>query len=312
MIYATIFTKGQKLYSLAGATLLFSLLLSEPVSAENYFRWNADSMKMEVMGQESECTSLKGSTIIDTSEKHSGSGSIRHTLSGSQRDEGCDGAKQSPGGDVFDGGETYMRWWMKIDPAIKWGNQSRKTKIARINRSNEELPGYATINMHAEKIIWEVSFTKDGRNLNYYLDTDFDPSDGSCHSTATQDNIGAECTEWREYVLYFRRNTCPNCSNGEFALYVNGTLADQETSITFADFVPADGETGFKYTWAGVMGKIFPQICANGDDGCGSGGRIWVDDISIDSTWNSIQWPMPSSGPKPLAPAPIRPAGSSN
>lgn len=269
------------------------------------FSWDADSTQIIVKGGTSSCLSLKGGSIIDRNEKHRGVGSLKHVLGDAQHDLGCDPGAMAPGGDIFDGGETYFRWWMKIDSSMDWGDAQKKAKFARLTRSNEKNPGYTTMYLFDRGFRWAGAFNPTGSDRYVNLDVDFDPSDGACRSSKLVQNIGADCTEWREYIFYFKRNTCPNCENGVARFYVNGQLVDESNNISFAEFVPADGVTTFKYAWAGIGGKIFPQMCANGNT-CGTGGIIWIDDISISTEWNSLEYAQ-EVGPRPGSPKPLVP-----
>ena len=272
------------------------------VSNGEVFSWNADSTTIVVEGESHECLSLKGQTRIDTVEKHSGTGSLRHSLSDSQSDQGCDPSAMAPAGDIYDGSETFFRWWMKISDDMDWGSDQKKSKFGRLTRSNEKVPGYATMYLSDRAFIWETSFNESGSNNDQHLVLDFDP-DGGCRSSRLVNNLGSNCTEWREYILYVKRNTCPNCKNGVAKMFVNGQLADEVTDVAFGEFVPSDGVTTVKYAWAGIGGKIFPQMCANNRT-CGTGGTIWVDDISISSKWNSMEFSSVSFA-RPASPAPI-------
>jgi len=204
------------------------------------------------------------------------------------------------GGDIFDGNETYFRWWMKIDPGMIWGSNQRKSKFARLTRTNEENPTYTTLNIVHNSFQWEGSFNPTGRDNNIDLTVDFDPEHGPCSSSKLIANLGASCTEWREYIFYFKRNTCPTCIDGVARLFVNGQLADEALNVTFAEFVPTDGVTTFKYAWGGVGAQLFPQTCPNGSV-CATGGTIWIDDMSIDTQWNSMEF-AESQSRRPLPP----------
>jgi len=257
----------------------------------NFFSWDADSTTIIVDGASSNCISLKGGSVIDTNEKHSGSGSIRHTLSDSQRDLGCDPLKEPAGAEFYDGGEMYFRWWMKIASDMNWGTYTKKTKIARLKRANEKNPGFATLYLYHNKIFWEASDT-DGSEISHSLKADFDPGDGTCRSSENISDLGADCTEWREYILYVKRNTCSTCSDAALMLYIDRQLADITVARRLSGIQPADGVTQYRIAWSGAGGKIFPQLCPNGEV-CNFGGFIWFDDMSVDSTWNSTLGPTP-------------------
>lgn len=283
-------------------TLLTANLLAMGIAnAEELFSWDADSTQIVVEGDQTECLSLRGGSVIDTTEKHAGFGSLRHSLGDTQGDRGCDPRGAAFGGDIFDGGETYFRWWMKISDDTNWGSNQKKAKFGRLTRTNEKNPGYTTMYLLADGFRWAGAFNERGSDNYINLKVDFNPADGSCRGSDMISNHIAQCTDWREYIFYFKRNTCPTCKNGIARIYVNGELADEATNVTFAEFVPDDGVTTFKYAWAGIGGKIYPQTCGNGDS-CGTGGTLWIDDISISTDWNSQ---VIGGAPKPRPPTPL-------
>jgi len=277
--------------ALAGLTVAVSNAFAVEV-----FSWDGDSTSPVVENQIAPCLQMKGGTVIDTTERHSGSGSIRHEISDLQRDTGCDSSMQAFGGDIYDGEEIYFRWWMKIEPGFDWGPFQRKIKFARMTRTHEQNPTYMTLYLHHDSVSIEGDFVSEGLAINIYMGVDFDPSDGSCRSSTSIpiSDLGAECTDWREYVFNMRRNSCANCSDGYVRFYVNGRLVGQSHNRLLATLQPADSVTSFKYAWAGFGGKIYPQLCPNGGT-CGAGGTIWIDDISVDTEWNSLLASRPNA-----------------
>lgn len=266
--------------------VLAALLATPGYTQDTLFSWDADNADSVIVeGEAARCLSIKGGSVLDTTEKHSGAASIRHSLSGAQRALGCEAFPKAFGGDVLDGGDAYFRWWMKIDPAMDWGPFQRKAKFARLTRTNQRVPSYTTIYLHDSSVSWAGAFNETGSDEYYYMDVDFDPSDGECRWSDWVPDLGADCTEWREYVLHYKRNSCIGCDDSLLELYVDGQLADRETGISFADFVPDDGVTTFDYAWAGMGGEIFPQLCPNDNPDCGAGGLIWIDEISIETDW---------------------------
>ena len=67
-------------------------------------------------------------SAFDVDEKVSGTGSLAHHVGDGQGSHGCIPSSVPRGGDIFDGGETYMRWWMKLDADFVWGSNQQKQR----------------------------------------------------------------------------------------------------------------------------------------------------------------------------------------
>lgn len=271
--------------------LVFSAVLATSAAfAGNIESWNADSTAFLVNGSPSTCT-LTPNASIESSDVHSGAGAMRVNVGDVQGDHGCETNPRPSLGDMYDGGTLYYRWWMKISPGFNWGTYEKKLKVGRITRSNEQNPIMGTWYLNSSGFFW-AGHVGAVDNQNPHIGVDFDDSDGSCHSSDLVSNLGSECTQWREYIVRMQKQTCPTCADGSFSVYVNGQLAAQKDNMEYADGVPADGVTTITSSFFAIGGIVYPQMCPNGST-CGTGGTIWIDDVSLDTTWNSTFAPQP-------------------
>jgi hypothetical protein len=248
------------------ATVLLASV-SQSAWATNFFTWHADSTSTSA----GNC-SLQGATL-DTTEKHQGSASMKLIFTDSQNQIGCpiDYQGTFP---CCDGKWRYYRWWMKFDPSFTWGTTGdRKSKANRTLPTNAGFTGYI-------------------RRGSIYLDecsacspatpgvaVDLEPADGGCV------NSGASCTEWTEYIVGIKKQTSSSASDAEFHLWINGIKHASQTGIKIGNGTAWSGST-----WEAWMQWPLPQLNSGGT----GGGRIWVDDISVDDTWNSTVGPQPN------------------
>lgn len=264
------------------------------------FYWDADSFDFVVDGASSSCAEMKGGSFLDTSEKKSGSSSLKQTFGDNQGDRGCDPVKAPKGFGIFDGSTIVYRAWIKFEEGFDWGTYHRKAKFAHLKRSNERTPVYGVIYISHGGFFFNGKMINDE---NIYLDVDLDQSDGDCRDSANAVHAKS-CTEWRQYTVVIQQNTCPSCKDGSFGVYVDGVLADQKSGISFARDVPEDGVTTFNFAWAGLGGKAYPQMCANGSTCAGIGGSLWIDDLSISVDPGAGVWVTKPGSPNPLTQSP--------
>ena len=286
------------LAKLSALAFVFSILASPSVGAADreVFFWDADGLDYEVDGSNSGCSKLTGGSIFDPNTKRNGSASLRQELRDVQHDVGCD-AKMTPNGSgLYDGDSIYWTAWMKLSDDFDWGTYHKKAKFVHLKRSNERAPVYGVIYISHTGFHWEGKLISEIT----YLDVDMNPRDGSC-SSARISSLQRECTEWRQYTIHMKQNSCPSCSDGIFEVFVDGVLADRVDNMSFASEVPGDGVLTYDFAWAGLGGKAYPQMCANGDSCPGIGGFIWLDDISI-----RVSFDGPIAVTKPLPPTGIR------
>jgi hypothetical protein len=254
------------------------VLACSAASAEEreIFYWDADSLDYVVEGAKSKCSKLMAGAIIDSSTKKSGRASLRLDLGDVQRDSGCEALKEPKGAGLYDGSSIYWTTWIKISRDFDWGTYHKKAKFAHLKRSNERNPVYGVIYIDHAGFHWTGGMISEDIRLH----VDLDPRDGSC-SSAEFTNLQKDCTEWRQYTIHMKQNSCVSCSDGVFEVFVDGELADRAENISFASEMPSDGVTTYDFAWAGLGGKAYAQMCANGDSCPGVGGFMWLDDMSI-------------------------------
>lgn len=275
---------------------LILVLASASVGAaeREIFSWDADGLDFTVEGVDSGCSKLMAGSVIDSNTKRNGSASLRHEFGDLQRDTGCEALKSPKGAGLFDGDSIYWTTWIKLSDDFDWGDYHRKIKFAHLKRSNEKTPVYGVIYIRHDGFHWEGKLDPE----LVYLKVDLNPRDGSC-SSAKNASLQKECTEWRQYTIHMKQNSCVSCSDGIFELFVDGVLADRVENISFASEVPSDGVVTYNFAWAGLGGKAYPQMCANGVSCPGIGGFIWLDDISIRVSSDgpiNVTKPLPPTG----------------
>jgi hypothetical protein len=205
---------------------------------------------------------------------------MRITVTSAQGHNGCSGVF----GDSFNawsGTWRYYRWWMKIDGKFDWGTVSKKVKASRVFTGTQPVPwtGYVT---NSAIYIGECPHCEPGPNdpSSASVSIDLDPV-GGC--SGTNSGVPYDCTQWTEYIVGMKLQSCQNCFNGEFHVWVNGGKVG--SSVTGMSFFT--GQSNVQEAWLNFMVVPFSQVCPNPPGSCTAGGTIWVDDFSVDDTWNS-------------------------
>lgn len=260
----------------------------------NYTSWNAEGIDADgtgpiVGGTNTACadavsiSDLKGNAILSTTDPHQGTYSLRVTFDQGQNDNGCKAltpASTSVGSN-FDGSTLYHRWWMKIDSAMDWGTSGNR--VAKMGRLvGPSAPTHATALMFRDKF----RFATEDEDSSGGISVDLDP-DGGCTTSALLTGMTA-CTEWREYIIKWTRETCGACTDGEWHLYVDGELAGSETGRGF-ERLAITTSRDIKITWGGFATNFFDQL----NSSPATGGYVYTDEISTDSTWNSTTYAAP-------------------
>jgi hypothetical protein len=258
---------------------LVILILIYPfgASAGNYFNWNADSLTTSV----GVCADFHGT--IDTTEKHSGTASMRLDIINQDGQTGCHDNGGKSLGSGADGGWLYYRWWMKISPRFVWGTGQRKMKSNRVKQANDQPPIPYTMYLYSDQVqIGECPACFGGDYYNK-VNYDFDPSSN------------AAVTNWQEYIVGIKKQTCNSCQDAQFHLWVNGV--EVGTPIINTRICDSSDCSNWYEAWGSNMVSPYPQL----QSPTPAGGTIWLDDFSLDSTWNSI---FSSSAPVMAPPAP--------
>lgn len=267
---------------------LLVLLLPSFAHAATLFSWDADQLSTTSLGP---IISVGGGTTIDTSTKHSGTGSMRMVVSGNQQFQGG----IEPGGPIrLTPGERYFhRWWMKFDSNFHWrtGGGFSTFKMNRVSDYNGALNG-CCFTQHLES--YRISISEcDGCNPKAaggdgYPDGpyNFDPQT----NTALQ--------SWHEYIIEFKLNSARDVRDGEYAFYLDGVQISRRTNQSYCcvgfggDFTYDPSER-----WGMTMVRPFWQLLGLATDG----GVIWVDDFNNSTTWNS-NYSQPPSGSDTINP----------
>lgn len=249
--------------------------------------WNADSPTFQ--NPAGTCGSTPRATF-DTSVKHQGAASMKVTITDSQGDAGCKDFTpvNDFGAPLTNGQVRYYRWWMKIGSGFKWGNFEYKMKAMRIKQTAQVNPLWAT---------------------GYIAKTGIQPW-GQCDATGCDDaagdypqptlgydftdesTTGNDVTHWHEYIVYIKFQTGCN-RDAVMKLYVDGVLKSTVTGWRLWNCTTPSSMGDATQAFANGFGTIlYSQLCPNGSV-CGDGGTIWVDDFSVDDSWNSDVSPQP-------------------
>ena len=259
-------------YSTFFITLVI-LIYPSGASAVNYFNWNADSTKTSV----GTCINGIFSGAIDTTEKHSGTGSMRIDVENSDGFAGCESGGELIGtGAGNDGTWIYYRWWMKISPSFVWGTGQTKMKWNRVKQSNDNTP-----------LIYTAYFTIGGIGLgecDRCLRPGHAQGDASNPAVAYDFNptTNSAVTNWQEYIIGVKKQTCTTCQDSQLHLWVNGQ--EVGTPMTDTRICDASNCSNWYEAWGSMGARPYPQL----QSPTPAGGTIWLDDFSFDSTWNSI------------------------
>jgi len=252
--------------------LIVSLLVLFPSGAwsANFFSWDADSS----LTSKGECRSLSGS--FDTKEKFNGSASLRLLIPGNKQGHvGCEPGNISLGSGV-DGAWLYYRWWMKIDSSFSWEGTHRKMKSNRVKRQGDVSPPIYTLYLAKNYVRADECHRCNLRPQVFY---NFNP--------ATNPAV----TDWQEYIIGIKKQTGNGGNDGEFHFWVNG----QEIGNGVRGIHYFNGENNWVEAWGANMVRPYPQLNGTSNDG----GLIWVDDLSLDNTWNSTFPDVDKTPPNP-------------
>jgi hypothetical protein len=258
--------------SILAATIVF-IALPCGARGENYFSWDADAW----------------ATSRGACDKRRGTSSLRYDVVGSRQGtlgcEGLDNTALSPS-TAWDSGKTiYHRFWMRFSATFDWGNSFSKMKASR-SYGTSGGTGY-TLYLHKGQVALSECAecvpqgSGDNRLAVSYA---FDPA----QNPAIRD--------WQEYIVAVTLQT-GNSRDAALALYVNGVLIGSQTGVRLRNCASGCDDV-LDSAWGMFAQTFYPQLCLEGD-ACADGGTIWVDDLSMDDSWNSIvapAEPLPSPG----------------
>lgn len=255
--------------------LLGCMLFANNASAANYFSW----------GMETNAYPLFSGTTRDCTVAHTGSCSMRLRVIGN------DNGNQQMGADPnqyqypfnFVGGPAiYYRWWMRIEPGFRWGNGTAKTKSSR-TIANSSAQGYTGYIMSYGFLIGECG-SAGCRLANGAVNTDE-------NLYIPYDFRSAADGRWHEYIVKVKPNTDGACTPGtncdaQFQAWVDGVSVGQYNNFK----LHSNASHTMTEAWGGWMLTPYFQLNGTASDG----GTIYIDDVSTDSTFNSIMGPRPN------------------
>ena len=260
---------------------------ASPTFANPLFSWNADQLNTTSLGG---IWSLGPRTSIDTAEKVEGTGSMKLVILGDNQEQMGIETDAIPLGPGVVGGSLYYRWWMKIDPNFSWGSADRKIKSNRVKRPGDVPPPIYTMYLAQGSVyVGECSECAPGGNdpSNARIAYDFNP------------RSNAAVTKWQEYIIELKMQSALDRFDGEFHLWVN--RIEIGSGITGMRFV--NSTVGWIEAWGANMLRPLPQLNTPG-----AGGVIWIDDVSLDTTFNStLPVPTQVSAPEPICPGGTKP-----
>lgn len=274
------------------------LVLANPAQAANYWNFGFDCLTANSGG----CVTSNGiidqvsaNATLDTVTKHSGTGSMKISVTNTQGDSGI---KPLFSYELDRTLPVYYRWWMKMDPAYRWGTGNRLMKLNRVKQFNDQL-GFSMTNhwQYNEIGLSECdTCTPQGSGGDNVMNVfyDFNPA------------TNAAVSSWHEYIVEFHFSTgggsAPgdlDASNAVMKLYIDGALISTATeSVSLccrSASIAGSTENAAREAWGGMGVNMFPQLnCNVGDTVCG--GTIWIDDVSTDTTWNSMSFTQGGGG----------------
>jgi len=243
--------------------------------------WDAESSTVNLAELGTGTCQFKDAMLV-TDEKHEGSSSMRVSVNEGQGDDGCVNVfpQRNYGHALNTGATIHYRWWMKIQSSFNWGTEHQKTKAGRIKQATEVNPIYFSSNLHKTGISLQCAGCEPGFSggEKTILRYDFNPS------------TNPAVTNWQEYIVQFRWQTGSNF-DAEARLYVNGKLVASFLNWrVYSGSGMANGVEGFS---DGMMLQSYSQLCSASCPGVG--GFVWLDDFSVDDSWNSnaVARPLP-------------------
>lgn len=274
----------------------------------NYFSWGVESMTPSwgANGAATGVASLRGSTSIDSTVAHSGSKSMKIsvTMLGTNESTGIDlnGVPPTYPFKFINSPSLYFRWWMRIMPGFNWGDGSTwggpsasRTKAGRQSLSDLTAQWYTGAIFSAGFRITECEQTSG--HAGGCLTNAGTPGSDQGAIFIPYNVAGKADGLWHEYIVRVKPNSVAACStpgncDAEFEAYVDGISVGSYKNFRLS---PVDGP--FLEWWGSWMTNPYFQ----GGSSFSAGGTIYLDDYSTDDTWNSTVSP---SGPGGVSPPP--------
>ena len=240
----------------------------------NYFNWD----------MESETTSLgpiigyRGNTVLSTDAAHTGTQSMKMVIIGNDGNNqglGIEVGRYTYPFDFIGSASVYYRWWMRIDTGFSWGLGTAKTKTSRNDLNGSQ--GYTGY-------MYDDSFKlAECDTAGCLLDDGSGNSSGSGITIPHDMSTMADST-FHEYIMRVKPNSVATCTGGvdcdaEFEAFVDGVSIGSYIDFKLNTLA---GEPLTEF-WGGWMIYPYFQMGGTVDDG----GIMYIDDVSVDSTFNS-------------------------
>ena len=269
--------------------------------AANYFTWGIEGNPRTATSLGTSVTNFWGAPEANTTQDctiaHAGSCSMKITVAGN------DSGNQQSGYDVIDnvslpfnvnaipGGSIYYRAWVRFSSGFSWGTDTGGiVKISREQNGNT-LASPRMITLHSHRgmvVVAECDYADPAQNGGYggggcitsggASGNDFNLPVNYSNGSIMSDG------QWHEHIIRLKPNTANN-SNAEFQLWIDGVSQGTLSGFRLTQF-STFGTNAFVEDWGGIWARPYFQM--NGALYGGTGGTVWIDDVSTDDTYNSI------------------------
>lgn len=266
----------------------------------NYFHWDVETSTI-VVSAGTITPVYAGGGARSTAQAKSPTHSLICTPTAPDNGNDPNGVSQTGPDDLavgyswppLNGRSLYYRFWAKFMTGFSWGDGTgaQKVKIARTGINNPAAPGGG--------LIYTMYMNDGGFDLSegYWAGTDSAIMVGGDHFAEVSvpgGMIAYADSTWHEYVIRVKPNTTATSYNGEFQVWIDGVSVGSYNSYLLVSNLPNDGGTpnwvslygteNFRENWSCAMLAPYWQISGSSSIG---GGTVYVDDFSVDDTFNS-------------------------
>lgn len=192
---------------------------------------------------------------------------------------------------VLNSPSLYYRWWMMIRTGFSFGSGSKqKVKISRTCVNNFSAPGGG--------LVYTGYMNSGGFDLSegYWCGTDSAIMSGGDHFAKVDVPGGMTPyidNTWHEYIVRVKPNTGATLYDGQMELWIDNVQIGSYNAFRLISNAANDGGDT---NWANLYGSaIYGDlwggmfVCPYWQmNGAGAGGDVYVDQVSTDSTYNSL------------------------
>lgn len=264
-----------QLLTIGGSLCLFGA--SQNASATNYFNWGVESNATSVPSLP--VTAYRGNSVRTTETAHTGSYSMKSVVIGNDDNNqslGAEVGQQTLPFNIVGSPSIYYRYWLKIMPGFSWGTLST---------------GH-----HSAKQI-RVLGPNDAKAYSVYIAASgfvMEECDPGCESGSSPASIDYDMTtkddgQWHEYIMRIKPNSTITTYDAEIQAWVDGVSVGQVTGW----ILHKTAGTAFVQAWGSAMVTHYFQLGSTASDG----GTIYLDDFSMDDTYNSLIGGTPTLSP---------------